>query len=349
MINYPLGAKSVILAGAITIVFLASWEMHWRSEGYPIAPDDDKALWAEQRAKLENTDATGVALLGSSRVFFDIQLNEWQKETGVRPVMIAAAGTTPLPVFQDIVENSEFNGTLLIGITPPLYFSPPVKENDFFQRITNWIKHYHKRTYADRLNHFLSKGPQNSLAFLNSTEETFYNELDLKTLIDHIPLPKRVMAPPPFPEFQYLDKDRNVTMWEITVTDTTYARMITNFWSFVIQPPPHLPPPEVIEEMKNGLIGLTVSLVEKFEARGGKVIFIRCPSQNQFRMAENGGFPREVYWDKLVKATNCASYHFEDYAFMSKYTLPEWSHLATPDARQFTKDLVQQMQKDGVL
>lgn len=349
MKNYPLGARSMIMAGGITIIFLIFWELHWRSEGYPIAPEDDKALWAEQRAKLEQMDSEGVVLLGASRVFFDIQLNAWEEETGVRPVMLAAAGTTPLPVFQDIVEHSQFNGTLLIGITPPLYFSPPVKENDFFQRITNWIRHYHKRTYADRLNHFLSKGPQNSFAFLNSTEETFYNELDLKKLINRIPMPARIPGPPPFPAFQYIDKDRNITMLDITVTDTTYARMITNFWSFVIQPPPNLPPPEVIEEMKNGLIATTVGLVEKFKARGGKVIFIRCPSQNQFRMAENGGFPRAAYWDQLIKAADCPAYHFEDYDFMSKYTLPEWSHLASPDAQLFTKDLVQQMKKDGVI
>ena len=79
------------------------------------------------------------------------------------------------------------------------------------------------------------------------------------------------------------------------------------------------------------------------------MIFIRCPSQNHFRMAENGGFPRAENWNKLIKAAGSASYHFEDYDFMSKYTLPEWSHLATPDARIFTTDLVLQMKKDGVL
>ncbi len=349
MINYPLGTRSVILAGVITIVFLTSWEIHWRSEGYPIAPEDDKALWAEQRTKLEELNSDGVVLLGSSRVLFDIQLNEWEAETGVRPVMLAAAGTMPMPVFKDIVENSQFNGTLLIGVTPPLYFSPTIKDNIFYRRIANWVEHYHKRTYADKINHLLSKGPQNSFAFLNATEETFYTELDLKTLIDRIPMPMRVMQPPPFPAFQYLDKDRNITMFDIAVTDTTYARMITDFWSFVIQPPPNLPPPEVIEEMKNGIIATTVELVEKFKTRGGKVIFIRCPSQNHFRMAENGGFPRAENWNKLIKVAGSASYHFEDHDFMSKYTLPEWSHLATPDARVFTTDLVRQMKKDGVL
>ena len=349
MTFYPMTLKTIILGGAIAILFLAGWEMHWRSEGYPIAPEDDKALWAYQRARLDPMDSNGVALLGSSRVFFDFQLDQWEEETGVRPVMLAAAGTTPLPVFKDIVENSQFSGTLLIGVTPPLYFSPLSEENFFYQRIANRVRHYHDRTYADRLNHFLSKPTQNNFAFLNATEETFYNELDLKTLMEGIPMPVRVPGPPPFPAFLFLDKDRNVTMLNIVTADTSFARMITDFWTFVIQPPPDLPPPEVIEEMKNGLIAATVDLVEKFKARGGKVIFVRCPSQNHFRMAENGGFPRAEYWDKLIEATGSPAYQFEDHEFMNKYTLPEWSHLAAPDAKLFTTDVVRQMQKDGVL
>ena len=79
------------------------------------------------------------------------------------------------------------------------------------------------------------------------------------------------------------------------------------------------------------------------------MIFVRCPSQDVFRMAENGGFPRAEYWDKLLEGTGTPGYHFEDYEFMNKYVLPEWSHLATPDAKQFTRDVVRQMKTDGVL
>jgi hypothetical protein len=51
----------------------------------------------------------------------------------------------------------------------------------------------------------------------------------------------------------------------------------------------------------------------------------------------------------LLENTGAKGYHFQDYDFMSKYELPEWSHLATPDAKVFTRDLVRQMLSDGVL
>jgi hypothetical protein len=50
-----------------------------------------------------------------------------------------------------------------------------------------------------------------------------------------------------------------------------------------------------------------------------------------------------------VEATGSPGYHFEDYDFMSRYHLPEWSHLATKDAKEFTKDFVRQAMADGAL
>lgn len=349
MTNYPATYTSLIIAVFTALLFLTYWELHWRSQDYPIAPDDGKAIWAEHRAEVEDLDLTGVVLIGSSRVFFNIQLYEWEELTGTRPIMLAIAGASPIPAFKDIVENSSFSGTLIVGVTPPLYFSPMTDDNSSYQKTAEWVDHYHKRTYADRLNHLLSKIPQNYLAFLNSTSEPHYNQLDLRTLVERIPTPVRVPGPPPFPFFEYIDHNRNVTMLDKVTADTSYARLITGFWSFVIQPPPDLPPPEVIEEMKNKNLQLNADLVKKFEARGGKIIFIRNPSQGPFRQAENGGFPREAYWDHLIEITGCTGYHFEDYPFMDKYTLPEWSHLASDDARQFTRDLVNQMKKDGAL
>lgn len=42
------------------------------------------ALWAVQRSKVDNASKNDVILLRSSRVLFDIQLNDWEQETGKR-------------------------------------------------------------------------------------------------------------------------------------------------------------------------------------------------------------------------------------------------------------------------
>ncbi len=342
--------KTVFLALGITLVSIIFWELHWRGEGYPIAPEDDKHLYAEHRASIEKLGQDDVVLLGSSRVFFDFQLDEFESVTGRRPVMLAAAGSNPIAALKDIVENSQFSGKIILGITPPLYFSPPTMDHFFFNRAQKLLDHYHSRTWADRWTHTVKKPFQNTFAFLCASPETNYNELDPRTLLEwKIQLPVRVPGEPLFPMFQYLDWDRNVTMWRAD-TDPEYAKLVTKYWEFAIQPPPEmLPPPEVIEEGRKGTIAMTVGLVKAFQERGGQVILVRCPSSDLFLDIETKAFPREMYFDQLVEQTGSFGYHFQDYPFMNKYTPPEWSHLKSSDAKQFTLDVAKQMIKDGAL
>jgi len=352
MSSYPLKPRFLVLGCVLAILLLGAWEMHWRNQGEPVAIDESKGLWAAERAKVEKLTSEDVVVIGSSRVLFNLQLNEFEAEYGRRPIQLAAEGSAPMPVFTDIVERSSFSGTLIVGVTPVLYYLPFDRSIHPYGRISNWVDHHHKRTYADRLNFQLSKGPQSVFSFLQATEEGQMTDLDLYTRIENLvgyPEQPRVPGPPEWPAFSYTSLDRNKTMYSKVWEDPEYAARVTAFWEFVIQPPPDLPPPDVIEGGRKAIIGYSVGLIEKFKARGGKVIYMRSPSTGPFRMAESMGFPREKYWDDLIETTGAPGYHFEDFEFMSKYTPPEWSHLATPDARTFTTDFVRQLKADGNL
>lgn len=115
--------QSLIIALVLSIAALGAWELYWRSKGYFPNLDDDKYLWAKTRAKVEKATENDVVLVGSSRVLFDIQLDVWEKMTGIRPIQLANPGASPLPVFHDLVENTDFKGTAIVGVTPPLFFS----------------------------------------------------------------------------------------------------------------------------------------------------------------------------------------------------------------------------------
>lgn len=340
--------KTPILAVSLLALFLVSWESHWRSEGYPIKPDDNKHLWAENRAKVDDLDDKDVIIIGSSRNYFNTQIDVWEDKTGRRPLQLSMEGVSPMPFFIDIVRNTEFSGTIVVGVSPPLYFAD--KNARFYQRSQIWVDHFHDRTWADRFSHWLSKPLQNNFAFLMASEEPHYDHLDLRTLVENIPAPRgRVMHQPPFPEFKYIDETRNLTMWRADV-DTALAREVTGFWEFVLQPPPGPPPTEEETEaliQKN--LDLNNELISELTGRGGQVIFVRNPSADKMRGVENMAFPREKYWDRLLQATEVPGYHFEDHEFMSRPVLPEWSHMATPDARIYTAELVDRLEKDGFI
>ena len=101
--------KSVFIAVILFITFIGFWELYWRSQGYKPNIEDDTALWAVQRGKVDHASSNDVVLFGSSRVLFDFQLDAWENETGIRPIQLATAGASPLPGFRDLVENTKFN------------------------------------------------------------------------------------------------------------------------------------------------------------------------------------------------------------------------------------------------
>ena len=68
--------KSLIIAVTLSIVSLTAWELYWRSQGFRTDLDDNEALWAVQRERVEKATDKDILLMGSSRVLFDIQLDQ---------------------------------------------------------------------------------------------------------------------------------------------------------------------------------------------------------------------------------------------------------------------------------
>ncbi len=223
--------NSFLIAISLSVIGLASWEYYWRSQGYYPDIDDNNDLWAEQRAKVDKASKDDVVLLGSSRVLFDIQLDEWEKETSIRPIQLATAGSSPLPAFRDIVENTNFTGNLIIGVTPGLFFSTTYPKAPPWNRMQERVVHFNDRTFAQRSNHTLSIPLQKNLAFLSEVEGV--DGLNLKQLLSKVKIGSRIDNwMPPFHEFSDIEQDRNTKMTERTVTDTVFSNTIKTVWKF---------------------------------------------------------------------------------------------------------------------
>lgn len=332
--------QSLIIAFTLSVISISAWEFYWRAQGFYPTIDDNKELWATQRARVEHATNKDVVLTGSSRVLFDFQLDKWENETGKRPIQLACVGSSPLPVFHDIVEKTNFAGTVLVGVTPGLFFSTTFPKAQPWEWPQSRVDYYYKRTYAQRLNHALSMPLQESFAFLSEDEGV--DGLKLKELLGKIKIGERVPDPMPlFHEFGEIAKDRNLKMKEITVTDTAYANSIKKVWMFFGK---GAPPPD-----KKSTMAFFLADLKKFKARGGNVILVRCPSSGGVRMGENMGLPRSQFYDDLVQQAQVKAYHFEDYEQFKNLECPEWSHLSATDAQFFTTELVKIMIKDGAL
>jgi len=336
---------SALIAILGSLFLISGWELYWRSQGRVPTIDDDKHLFAVERHKVKDLNPDDIVIIGSSRVLFNIQLDQFEKQTGIRPIQLANKGSSPLPVFRDIVRHTDFKGTVIVGVTPGLFFSTTFPKASPIEWPQSKIDHYHKRTPAQRLNHTLSMPLQKNFVFVGEYSEVFDENLDIRTLLDNADSRARIERPkyPPFFEFGATSDDRNVRMYNTVATDTSAANIIKGAWKFVLSG--DNPPPD-----KNSTTAFFSEDAKTFKARGGKIIFVRSPASGMFKGGEAKFLPRERFYDSLLTVIGSPGYHYEDYETLSNIDCcPEWSHLSAENANKFTEELVKLMQNDGLL
>lgn len=335
--------KSLLIAVVLGILSGIAWEVYWRSQGKIPNIDDNRDLWARQRAKLDNPKGDQAVFIGSSRILFDMQNDIWRARTGTDPVMLACQGATPLPVLREIVDNTDYAGTLFVGVTSGLFFSTTFPQAPPWERAQSNVDYYHDRTYAQRLNHLLSIPLQKNLAFYTDATEAWDSDVDLKTLLYRQIKDERAgPLPPPFFQFEEVSLDRNVQMDPRVTNDTAYAQTVQRAWQGMLSG--DMPPPDVA-----GTTKFFLKYAEKFQQRGGKMVLIRFPFSGWFKEIETQKLPRAKFWDSLVIKSGLPAYHFEDYPQLTGLNLPEWSHLSKEDADFFTEEIIKIWKKDGIL
>ena len=330
---------ALIIALSITAAGVAIWESHLRSQPdyYQAYIDDGKELWTQYRARVGQATSDDVILLGASRSGYNFNTHIWTEVQGIEPINLSADGKSTGPFFEDIVRNTSFNGTIILSITPVGWFAFPESWEESYE----WINYYHSQTFAQKFNFWLSKPLERSLVMVS-------DHLDLETMIARIPLKGRVYAKPELRKFGYNDEERNLLMLGAMNHDSAMINEIRAFWRNML--PEAAPEYEDIESDVHRLIDeVYLPLISEFKSRGGKIIFVRHAVQDVWYTVIRRMLPREKVYDVFVEKAECPSYHFEDYEFMSKYTLPEFSHMRQEDARNFTRDMVNKMIADGHL
>jgi hypothetical protein len=323
------------LVAIIEIACVASWESFWRAH-YLVPGDyeDTPALWQIQRER-----ATGdtTVLIGSSRMWEDVDLTAWEQAAGKRPIQLAIAGRNPRPVLRELAADPLFHGLVVCEVTPYLFFvEPETATTDFTRRGS-------AQTLSQRASHRLSMMLERWLAFID-------NETRISTLWKRAPFPLRAGAFPvrEVPKGHEMRADRDTRMWTRIEADPAYRALFQRLWLFYAggpQPSLEERPPSVSSAYP-GIVGIVDNVaaqvavdVERIRARGGDVAFIRFPSSGPVYLSEARSFPRFIAWEPFLAKTRAAGVHFKDYPQLQGYRLPEWSHMAAGDSERFTRAL----------
>jgi hypothetical protein len=325
--------RTALVALALFVAGAAAWEACWRSEGYAAGYRNSDGQWAEARRQVDRDEPDATVLIGSSRMLFDIDLDVWKEETGVEPVQLALEGSNPLPVLTQISEDEDFDGLLVVGITPPLIMMPGVGIREAA------LERYETETPAQWIGQQLSYPLEPVLAFYNLDAALF------TVLARQGWWPKRpgFEKPPEVRKLSNMRRNRQSDLWSRVETDSAYNDIVTGTWRAIIESLPPPPPEEVAREQFEGLLQQITGDVERIRDRGGEVVFVRLPSSGFFREAEARMTPREGVWDVVVATADAVGVHFEDYPELADIPTPEWSHVSARDKDRLTRALVRIM------
>ena len=144
-----------------------------------------------------------LVIIGDSRAWFDVDLDEFQKGLGKRPIQLAMAGSTVLPALADLADDKNFHGTIICSVVPHLFFAPTGSPP--MDRAEKGVKRFHNQTPAQRVSEYLAMPLEENVAFLKP------DDLSLEALLNQLPIPNRpgALVPPRFPPyFQTEDRER---------------------------------------------------------------------------------------------------------------------------------------------
>jgi hypothetical protein len=341
-----------ITVAVVTALFItvAAWEVHCRSLGYAPTLNNTTDLWAEARRHVQ---PESIVIIGDSRAWFDVDLDEIERGLGKRPIQLAQPGACPFPVLEDLAKDERFHGTIICSILPRMYFAPPGSPP--VDRAQKAVQRYHGQTWAQRISHQLSIPLESSFAFLKQ------DDLTLDAMLQELPIPDRpyALVPPLLPPyFCSVDHERRARMVEQCARPGPLRDKVRRRWTrlFTPLPPPrYIAPEKFAADMQQAIEGRyrdTKSCVEKLRARGGKIVFVRFPVSGPLKELEDKITPRAQTWDPLVQQTAVPGIYFKDFPELSCFECPEWSHLSASDSVEFTKRLVphlrQALQLDAI-
>ncbi len=326
--------RIILFASLVVLVALtAIWEVYWRGKGF-VANDfkNSSSLWSQERRKAVG-DAT--VLIGSSRMYYDIDLDIWEELSGIRPLQLSLEGTSPRMTLQELADDERFTGTLVIGVTKLVFFT------QFGGVREDVIEYYKDETPSQRFGHMLSQWPEPFLAFLDEQTRP-------KRQLKIAKFPLRAGMKPRFDprKLETVTADRNAEVWHRVMDDEPYQQEAKDQWLLAFElfaPPPSpdgSPPPPMPDAAIDGIVSEVSANIEKIRARGGRVAFVQPPYTGPFVEVEDFGFPQERFWDRLLTGTNSVGVSFKDHPEMQGLYLPEWSHLGPQAAKDFTRALV---------
>jgi len=260
--------KAGLLALFISLVAIAFWEFYLRQQGNTINYDDNEALWANNRAMVYEPGDQATVFIGDSRMKYDLDIPTWETITGNHAIQLANLGSSPRAVLEDLANDTNFKGRLIINVTEGVFFS----EFALYDPLTNKkIAYYKGRTPTQRFSFQVNHVLESQFVFLDQSS------FSINAMLDNLNIGRRtgVSGLPVFPiPFHGNNFDRQSYMAPEFLTDTHMQNQVKAIWTSGR----NLKRPPLSGDKLNAIFNTVKANVDKIKGRGGEVLFVRTPS-----------------------------------------------------------------------
>jgi len=310
---------------------------------------DSLELWSVQRSLASSLGDRALIIVGASRTLVGIDLETLKQETGLEPVQLSVDGSGFIPVLEDLAIDPRVTGTVLVSATAGNIVSEDAKD-----RAWEWVAAYNGKyrglfspTLEARIRSYLSE----HLSF-------YASQIPPPLLLELLFRDKRV-------DINYITRrnrqtDADYSMVKMPVyymervlrhlgkeAGSPGLRNMQEFNTYMEDEIRKLPMGSTAEFLE-GLRRL-ILLTDAIHAHGGKVIYLRMPTDKHIRIIDEKRYPRRLFWDRLTTIPYASTINSRDYPGLQFMDLPDGSHIDIHDKTRFTRNLAGILIKQGMV
>ena len=335
------GKRLLLSVIGLMLILLTGREIKARRDNYPIHFPFSSDMWVGQWQRLDDLPDDQTVFIGASRVRHGLIVNEWEAQTGERPLNLAWPGSPAGPVLTALADRESFSGTVICGLTSYVAFAndgPPwmswMSQNIRQSEVRKWSLSFH---LSHAVQHFIRP----RIKLIN---DAAYSPISI--MYEKFPIPNRdgTQLPVIFKFIGTIDadlQDRYLDSFERDETEQeNMIRQGHSLFSRIV----HFGKCNIEK-----LIREYNSAIRTIENRGGQVVFVHFPGDGQLKAMAEEHFPRKDYYDRVVEETGCFSIHFQDYPELRDIKPVEESHLSKADGILFTQRVIKILRREGVI
>lgn len=328
----PAGAwrGHLALALALAAVVLVGLELGWRALGHSPNMHDDPAAWAVRRAMVYGDHPRShLVLLGASRIQLAIDTGALRRSlptTGVE--QLAVEGRGAVAALMDLAADERFDGVVVLDLLPE-----DLEPSRLAQQ-QGYVDAYRKGQQLERrLERRIEMEVQGRLALANP-------KLRLPRVLES--LWQTGALPVPYALITHPDRSREGHFDPADMPAWRQQRFARDAARHAKAPPSA--PDAWLER------ALAVSAAAaRIEARGGAVLILKMPVDDERAAFEERYYPRAQYWDRFAAQSTVKVIDGRDEPLLSAFATPDSSHIDARDRTAFTLAFGALLAREGLL